>query len=149
VGFGSNTPTVPLPLQIDMETSGFGKHYKLGADDQLGYVLCCASAYEGKQEHEWEPLYSFDLGYVTPADIELGNYYASTSPESFFTSVRVAVLPVKGAQVVLLDNSLKLRHDGNETELQLADDESYLQAVHKYFGIQLNVAYGALAPLSC
>ena len=147
VGFGGNTPNVPLPLQLGAQASGFGMRYQLAEDADLGYVLSCAAEAAG-DKGEWEPLYSFDLGHVTSSDIELGNYYTSTSPESFFTSARVAVLTVPDGQVVLLDDCLKLRHEGKETQLQLSDDESYLQALDKYFGIELEAEYVALAPLS-
>ena len=143
VGFGSNTPTVPLPFEMGVKISGFGMHYRLTKDNELGYVLSCLA----EADTASQPLYSFDLGHVTPADIELGNYFTSTSPESFFTSARVAVLPVTDGQVVLLDDCLKLRRDGKETQLPLADDVSYLQALQEYLGIYLDVDYAELKPL--
>ena len=85
VGFGSACPRAPIPLELDAPRRQDDREFKLTAHE-LGYLL------KVKREDGWQDLYSFDLGPVVANDIAYGNHYTSTSPESVFTSARVATL---------------------------------------------------------
>ena len=95
----------------------------------------------------WKDLYSFDLNYVCPGDIEYGNHYTSTSPNSFFTTSRVAALPVKDGVTTLLNNTLTRTLGGKEIQTQLEENQKYLESLEAYFGIKLDAEYDELRQL--
>jgi N-hydroxyarylamine O-acetyltransferase len=99
------------------------------------------------EKGEWKDLYSFDLGYVFPADIAYGNHYTSTHPDTFFTYSRVAGLPYPEGGITLLDRTLKISANGREEVKTLPDSPAYLDALKKYFSIELDASYDNLKPL--
>ena len=62
---------------------------RLVKDERFGIMV------QTVKEGQWLNLYSFDLGYVCPADIDYGNHFNATHPGSLFVFARVAMLPVK------------------------------------------------------
>ena len=110
-------------------------------DDHFGIML------QTVKDDQWVDLYSFDLGYVCPADIDYGNYFASTHPSSLFVFARVAALPVENGVVTLFNNTLKRTFAGNESVQELAEGKAYLDALKNHFGIELDAPYEELRPL--
>jgi N-hydroxyarylamine O-acetyltransferase len=142
VGFGSTTPRVPIPLKFNHPITHDGQTSRLIEDKHFGIM------FQIKQNAHWEDLYSFDLGYVFPGDIDYGNYFNSTSPDSLFTNARVAALPIVDGVATLFNDTLKRTVNGEETETQLSADQSYVAALQTHFGIELNVPYAALKPFN-
>ena len=101
VGFGTDTPRSPIPLNFDQQTDHDRQTTRFVKDDRFGIIL------QSFREEGWIDLYSFDLGYVCPSDIELGNYYTSTNPSSLFVFARVAALPIENGVVTLFNYVLK------------------------------------------
>ena len=99
------------------------------------------------EKGEWQNLYSFDLGYVFPADIAYGNHYTSTHPKTFFTYSRVAGLPCPEGGITLLDQTLKITIDGREEVHTLPDSPAYLDGLKQHFNIELDASYDELKPL--
>ena len=141
VGFGADTPRVPIPLELNFPTTHDGQTVRLIKDDKFGFIL------QSLKEEDWIDMYSFDLGYVCPADIAYGNYFTSTHPSSIFVFARVASLPVKNGVVTLLNNTLKRAIAGNERVQELAGSQVYLDALKNHFGIELDASYENLRPL--
>jgi len=141
VGFGGNSPRMPVPMELDRTVTNEGQTIRLTDGGDLGTML------QTLEEGEWRNLYSFDLGRVFPADIAYGNHYTSTSPNSFFTFSRVAVRPLPGGAITLLDRTLKITDNGREEVLLLPDSPAYLDAVKTHFNITLDAPYGDLKPL--
>ncbi len=100
------------------------------------------------KDDQWIDLYNFDLGHVCPADIDYGNYFASTDPNSIFNFARVAALPVASEVVTLFNYTLQRVIDGNENVQELADGQAYMDALKNHFGIELDAPYEQLRPLS-
>jgi N-hydroxyarylamine O-acetyltransferase len=100
------------------------------------------------EKGEWKDLYSFDLGYVFPADIAYGNHYTSTHPDTFFTYSRVAGLPCPGGGTTLLDQTLTVTTGGREAVQILPDSPAYLDALKKHFNIEFDAPYDDLKPLT-
>jgi len=142
VGFGGDTPRMPIPLILDEPITRNGQTVRLTDGGNYGIML------QAEKENGWNDLYSFDLNYVYPGDIEYGNYYNSTSPDIFFTFARVASLPIDDGGITLLDKTLTIRKNGKENVLTLEDNPTYLDALEKYFGIDLNVPYNRLKPFA-
>lgn len=142
VGFGSNTPRGPIPLILNKPTTNYGQTVRLVDTQHYGIML------QMRNGAIWEDLYSFDLGYVCPGDIEYGNYYNSTSPNSFFVIARVAALPVKDGVITLLNSTIKKTFGDQEIQIQLEEDRQYIESLESYFGIELNASYDELIPFT-
>jgi N-hydroxyarylamine O-acetyltransferase len=135
VGFGGGTPRTPIPLELDQPVIHDGQEVRLIETEKYGFMV------QALKESQWQNLYSFDLEYVCPADIKCGNHYTSTHPDSFFTSDRVAALPVQNGSVTLLNNKLT-RVTGEKEEIQeLADGPPYIDALKVCFGIESDELY--------
>lgn len=141
VGFGSNGLRAPLPLEPGRVSIQDGHRYRLADAGHYGTML------QLEQAGSWHNLYSFDLGYVSRADIELSNHFTSTNPASFFTWKRVANLPRSNGRVSLMDFSLTEIAGQQVQETKLAAGPAYLQALEEYFGIRLDAGYDALRPV--
>jgi N-hydroxyarylamine O-acetyltransferase len=141
LGFGSHTPLIPIPF-IYNETCSFAQNeYRLIKSDLFGTML------QSKVDGEWQNLYSFDLAHVCAGDIAYGNHYTSTSPNSFFTFSRVAVLPIENGMISLFNYDLKKMINGEEYVTQIEPGKPYLEMLRKEFGIALNSRYQDLKPL--
>lgn len=141
VGFGLNSPCKPIPLELDKPFIEDGKTIRLTDGGQFGVM------YQILEKSEWKNLYSFDLEYVFPQDIAYGNYYTSTHPETIFTNSRVAAIPTPSGGITILDRTLKIITKGREKVQILPDSPDYLDAVKKYFGIELDGLYDELKPM--
>lgn len=135
VGFGDDTPRTPFPLELDQPIIHDGQKIRLTGTEKFGFMV------QALKDGQWLNLYSFDLGYVCPADIKYGNYFTSTHPESFFTSGCVAALPVQNGVFTLFNNTLKSVIGEKEDIQELADGQSYLDALKNYFGIESDELY--------
>ncbi|ENC6706230.1 arylamine N-acetyltransferase [Vibrio harveyi] len=144
VGFGSNTPRAPLPfvlsqdIHTDLQTFRFIEH------ELVGYMLQVQSYDDPEQ---WIDLYSLDFEHVFDGDIVCGNHYTSTSPNSHFTSSRVAALATDSGIITLFNHSLKYRANGEVVEIELEAGETYLSALKTHFGIALDADYSSLKPV--
>ena len=138
VGFGKQNLRAPLPLELDQPKTHDGFTFRFRDAENCGTMLQYLTG------GGWQDLYSFDLGHVYPADIAYGNYYTSTNPNSFFTFVRVAALPLPGGMITLYNNTLKTDSAEKVQEEELADGQAYLDALKTHFGIELDAPYEAL-----
>jgi N-hydroxyarylamine O-acetyltransferase len=141
VGFGGETPRSPIPLELNQPTTHDGQIVRLVKDDHFGIIL------QSLKEEEWIDLYSFDLGYVCPADIDYGNHFTSTHPSSPFVFARIAALPVENGVITLFNNTLKKGVAGKEIVQELAEGQAYFDALESHFGIELDASYEELRSL--
>jgi N-hydroxyarylamine O-acetyltransferase len=141
VGFGLNSPREPIPMELERPVTTDGQTIRLTDGGHFGTM------YQTIEDGEWKDLYSFDLGYVFPADIAYGNHYTSTHPDTFFTYSRVAGIPFPGGGTTLLDRTLKITTKGKEEVQTLPDSPAYLDALKEHFSIELEASYDDLKPL--
>jgi len=142
LGFGAESPLIPIPLVYNKPVSFEDQTYQLTESKLFGYML------QSKQEDEWKNLHSFDLSPVLDVDIKFGNHFTSTSPDSFFINARIAALPIKNGRLTLFNDRLKKKVNGNEEVLILKDDPSYLSILEQEFGIKIDAEYEDLKPLN-
>ncbi|MDM8539242.1 arylamine N-acetyltransferase [Desulfobacterales bacterium HSG17] len=142
VGFGENSPHMPIPMELDIPVTKDGKTIRLKNGGHFGIM------FQILEDGEWKDLYSFDLGHVFPADIAYGNHYTSTNPNTFFTYSRVAGLPIPGGSITLLDRTLKITTIDKKEVQTLPDSPAYLDALRTHFGITLDAPYDVLKPLT-
>ena len=141
VGFGADTPRIPIPLELNKPITHDGQKIRLVDAKHFGIML------QTEKDNNWIDLYSFDLGHVYPADIDYGNHYTSTHPGSFFTFARVAAIPVTNGVVTLYNYTLKSVIDGKENQQELMGGQVYIDALKSHFGIELDAPYEDLRPL--
>ena len=134
-GFGADTPPEPVPFILDTALPVNSKTIRIIKDDLFTYML------QMKKDNAWVSLYSFDLNHVCDGDITYANYYTSTHPDSRFVCSRVASLPLEDGLVTLVNFKLKKRINGKTTTQELKPGQAYLDALNKYFGIDLEVNY--------
>ena len=103
---------------------------------------------QSEHDGDWNNLYSFDLSYVCSGDIDYGNYFTSTHPESLFVFARVAVLPTVDGVMTLFNRTLKKRVAGKVEEEELEEGQAYIDALRTTFGIELEAVYDDLKPIS-
>jgi len=141
VGFGGHTIRAPLPLEFDQPVSHDRETYRLTVVEPWGIML------QAQLGDGWQDLYSFDLGHVTPADIEIANHFTATHPSSFFTWARVAALQSREGKVTLYNTTLKSVSGDQETLEEIAEGDAFLAMLRSRFGIDLDAGYAALRPL--
>jgi N-hydroxyarylamine O-acetyltransferase len=153
-GFGgSYVPPMPLVAGAQAETADGARHRLVrrepAADgshpDGLGEWLIerigPASATDGRTvtSDDWAPQYSFALTAVAPLDLELGNWWASTRPETRFTQACRAsiVLPDGFAS---LNGTRLSRHAGGAAEASdLTRAEDWREALADLFRVELSL----------
>lgn len=141
VGFGNPNLRVPVPLELDRPFPQDGRQVRLTGAGHFGIML------QARIDEQWQNLYSFEMGHVFSPDILYGNHYASTHPNSLFTSARIAALAIPEGAITLLNTTLKRTVAGKEQVQELDDGPAYLDALRTYFGIELDAAYADLRPL--
>jgi N-hydroxyarylamine O-acetyltransferase len=141
VGFGSQSLRAPIPFELDEPTTHDGLTFRLMGAGNFGIML------QTLTDDQWIDLYSFDLEYVYPNDILYGNHFTSTHPSAFFTSARVAALPLNNGSVTLFNRTLKKITVEFEQVWELEEGQAYLDALKNHFGIELDTPYDKLRPL--
>ncbi|AWB02799.1 arylamine N-acetyltransferase [Vibrio harveyi] len=144
VGFGSNTPRAPRPFVLNQDIHTDLQTFRFIEHELVGYMLQVQSYDDPEQ---WIDLYSLDFEHVFDGDIVCGNHYTSTSPNSHFTSSRVAALATDSGIITLFNHSLKYRANGEVVEIELEAGETYLSALKTHFGIALDADYSSLKPV--
>ncbi|MEZ9630545.1 N-hydroxyarylamine O-acetyltransferase [Vibrio breoganii] len=139
VGFGSQTPRHPLPLKMDTELHTDLQTFRLVSHDLYGTML------QVKEQQAWMDLYSFDMQEVCAGDIEYGNHYTSTSPNSVFTSAGIASIATQEGTVTLLNDLLKIKKGEQITEIKLSNESDYFKQVKTHFGLDLDMPYQKIA----
>lgn len=139
VGFGSQTPRQPLPLKLDIELVTDLQVFRFVSHDCYGIML------QVKDHDSWLNLYSFDLEMVCAGDIEYGNHFSSTSPNSVFTSASIASIATEEGTITLLNNLLKIKKGNQITEIKLSDESDYFDQVKTHFGLELDMPYQKVA----
>lgn len=122
VGFGGNTMTAPLLLESTLEQTTPHEPFRLSATD--GQYLA-----EAKIRDTWTQLYRFSLEPQHPPDLELGNWYMATHPESRFYSDLVMSRVEPGRRYALHNNQLAIHSLNHATERRVLHTPSELRDV--------------------
>lgn len=131
VGFGSQCPSAPLRLEVDLEQPaphGLFRLIRSGTD----YILEC------KPHDEWRPLYRFDLQPQERIDYEVANWYVSTHPASSFAGRLLVARAVPGGRYTLDNNKLGVHRRAAETEHRLLTTPAAIrEALETLFSLNL------------
>jgi N-hydroxyarylamine O-acetyltransferase len=99
VGFGGNTLTGPLKLRETATQTTPHEPARVAAANG-GFVI------QVQANEKWGDLIAFDLGAQSPADLDMGNWYTSTHPNSRFKRELLAARAEEGRRYGLRNNEL-------------------------------------------
>ncbi|WP_226646630.1 arylamine N-acetyltransferase family protein [Microbulbifer variabilis] len=135
-GFGSNTLTAPLRLDVsDPQRTPHGIYRLTQLDED--YLL------EVKVSDSWQPMYSFDLRPRTTGDYKIANWFCSTHPESRFVEHLIATRAFPEGRHALLDRQLSYQPiSGPKSVIMLASVEELRKTLLEVFGIETPVDIG-------
>lgn len=139
-GFGgSYAPPMPLVDGARADAPD-GARFHLARDEALGWVLRREgpggttdgrAAPDGRQ-------YSFTLAEIFPADLAMGNHWASGWPGSRFVRHRIVSLVLPHGFASLTDRAYRRRSGADETAAEIADPRVYRMRLSLLFGIDLS-----------
>jgi N-hydroxyarylamine O-acetyltransferase len=109
VGFGGQSPTAPLRVDLGLEQATPHGVYRVIGDGN-GFEL------QMRLSDRWAAMYGFTLAAQTQADFEVANWFTSTHPRSRFTRNLVVCRVVDEARVNLLDKNLSIRQSDGQVE---------------------------------
>lgn len=149
VGFGSDGPIRPIPLDPTHVAQGIGEQemrvFKDGISDNTDSsqrLWIYQTRYS--PAHQWKPVYCFTEQEFLPQDYEIMSYFTSTSRKSFFTQAVVVVEMIKGENdeivgtLAMTNGSFKRRIKGNsEIVAECKSEDERVEALSNYFGIKL------------
>ena len=140
VGFGGSGFRQPLMLQVNVEFEQLGEIYRLHKNDEHGFYL------QKKMGQEWQPLYTFKIEPALPIDLEMANFYTSTSPDYIFRDAIMGTKMTAKGRVTLLDHTFKVFDltKGTSEKETVTDFVAYLGNLKEHLGVQLNEAEQAL-----
>jgi N-hydroxyarylamine O-acetyltransferase len=101
VGFGGNTLTAPLALRREGEQPTAHEPARVLRENG-GYVIQV-------QTGEWRDLVSFDLGQQDFAELDMGNWYTSTHPQSRFRNELLVARAADEGRYALANANLNVR----------------------------------------
>jgi N-hydroxyarylamine O-acetyltransferase len=137
-GFGAGGLRCPMPLETNRIEEGPGWAFRLRQQEPWGIMM------QTREADQWKDSYSFDLSHVTDADIAVGNHYTSTSPHSHFVTSRVASVPHASGRTSIRDFTLTRIDENGKTTEEIPPGPSYLEALARWFNIELAVGYDKL-----
>ncbi|HXL63192.1 MAG TPA: arylamine N-acetyltransferase [Mycobacterium sp.] len=130
VGFGGQTLTSPIRLEPGPVQETRHEPYRI-RDRGDSYQL------EAEINGEWQPLYMFNTRPQPRIDLEVGSWYVSTHPNSFFVTGLTAALVTDDARWNMRGRNLAV-HSGGETEkIRLETASEVLEALADRFGIDV------------
>jgi N-hydroxyarylamine O-acetyltransferase len=138
-GFGgSYTPIMPLVEGATADAPD-GARFRLERDTLHGWMLLRdghPGTTDGRGIGEgFQPQYSFTLGQVWDADLELSNRWTSTAPESRFMQLRIVSIVLPRGLAALTDRTYRRRAGEEETIAEIGDPRVYRMRLSLMFGI--------------
>lgn len=157
VGFGSNSPTFPVPLEDGYTALNIDPGHSMRLTH--GHILDNTSAVRKRPQQElwmyeirfndeapWLPAYCFSEIEFLPRDFETMNFFVSKSPSSWFTFCVVALNYVMDPEterivgdVTLFGNEIKKRRYGvSEKLMEITSEADRVLALERFLGIKLS-----------
>ncbi len=130
VGFGGQTPTSPLLLEVGGVQQTTHEPYRL-QDRGDGMVL------QAQVDGEWRPLYEFSTRSCPPIDLKVGSWFVSTHPSSHFVTNLMVALVTDDARINLIDRYMSIHRADASEKFQLDDAPAVVDALGGRFGINM------------
>ena len=130
VGFGGQTLTSPIRLEPGPVQENRHEPYRI-RDHGDGYQL------EAEINGEWQPLYMFNTRPQPRIDLEVGSWYVSTHPKSFFVTGLTAALVTDDVRWNLRGRHLAIHRAENTERIRFDTASDVLDALTDRFGIDM------------
>lgn len=130
VGFGGQTLTSPIRLEAGPVQETRHEPYRLRERGD-GYQL------EAKVSGSWQPLYIFDPKPRPRIDLEVGSWYVSTYPRSFFVTGLTAALVTDDARWNMRGRNLAIHRAGETEKIRFDTAADVVDALANRFGIDV------------
>jgi arylamine N-acetyltransferase len=134
VGFGGQTLTAPIRLEADTVQSTRHEPYRLVADGSDGTELTL----QAQVRDEWQALYRFTTRPQPRIDLEVGSWYVSTHPESYFVTGLTVALVTDDERRNLRGRNLAIHRSGGTERVRFDTAAQVLDALTERFGIDLD-----------
>lgn len=138
VGFGGLVPTSPLKMRLDTVQDTPHGRYQLSAFDSP-YSLQPMWVLSAEVKDAWQMLYAFDLTPQNQADLQVGNWFVSTHPQSPFRKRLMASrIDENGIRHTLLNRKYRRHQLGQPSTSQTIESvDSLLALLHEVFYINI------------
>ena len=130
VGFGGQTPTSPIRLEIGSAQQTTHEPYRL-QDRGDGLVL------QALIRGDWQSLYEFATRTAPPIDLKVGSWYVSTHPSSHFVTSLIASLVTADGRCNLSGRNLAIHRGGATEKVRLDDASAVVDTLTDRFGINV------------
>ena len=130
VGFGGQTLTSPIRLEAGPVQATRHEPYRIQTRGD-GYQL------EAEVRGEWQPLYMFNTRLQPRIDLEVGSWYVSTHPDSFFVTGLTAALVTDDARYNMRGRNLAIHRAGDTEKIRFGTAAEVLEALTDRFGIEI------------
>jgi arylamine N-acetyltransferase len=130
VGFGGQTLTSPIRLEAGPVQQTRHEPYRLRERGD-GLQL------EAQIRDQWQPLYMFTTRPQPRIDLEVGSWYVSTYPKSFFVTGLTAAVVKDDARWNMRGRRLAIHRAGKTEQIAFATAADVLTALTDRFGIDV------------
>ena len=130
VGFGGQTLTSPIRLEAGPVQETRHEPYRLQTRGD-GYQL------EAQIHGQWQALYMFSTRPQPRIDLEVGSWYVSTHPDSFFVTGLTAAIVSDDARYNLRGRNLAIHRAGGTEKVRFDTAADVLDSLTERFGIDL------------
>jgi arylamine N-acetyltransferase len=130
VGFGGQTLTSPIRLEAGPVQETRHEPYRIRERGD-GYQL------EAHIRGEWQPLYMFSTRPQRRIDLEVGSWYVSTYPNSFFVTGLTAALVTDDARWNMRGRNLAVHRSGETEQIRFDTAADVLDTLTNRFGINV------------
>jgi arylamine N-acetyltransferase len=130
VGFGGQTLTSPIRLEAGPVQETRHEPYRIR---ERGNGLQLEAEIGG----DWQPLYVFTTRAQPRIDLEVGSWYVSTHPNSFFVTGLTAALVTDDARWNMRGRNLAIHSGGGTEKIRLDTAAEVLDVLTDRFGIDL------------
>lgn len=130
VGFGGQTLTSPIRLEAGPVQETRHEPYRIRERGD-GYQL------EAEVRGEWQALYMFTTRPQPRIDLEVGSWYVSTHPKSFFVTGLTVALVTEDARYNMRGRNLAIHRAGGTEKIRFDTAADVLDALTDRFGIDL------------
>ena len=133
VGFGGQTPTSPIRVEIGCIQQTTREPYRL-EDRRDGLVL------QAEVRGDWQDLYEFSTRTQPQIDLTVGSWYVSTHPKSHFVTGLLVAMVTDDARYNLSGRNLAIHRDGETEKVLLDGAAAVLDTLRDRFGINIDDA---------
>lgn len=132
VGFGGPGLVQAVPFESGYEEIQLGRKIRLKKDAQWGML------YQENMDGIWRTLYALPEETTLPIDMEVGNHYCATHPQSVFTNSLYLSLPSDGVRTTVFNRSLRHVEGEVTREESISSEAAFSTLLRDTFRIRLS-----------